>query len=374
MRPATRRAPVRKVLHILGDKSWRPQFKFLGSTKDIIGRREYFEHRHIECVEMLVKGRHDSICLEQLQAMHAAGELDSVDAVMMEHPRYPRSMAWLRQTHPHALQMIRGHNAELIHQVHTAWAFIKSGVGGPAWRRKRARMTLRNAIDRTRFDFVCAHEADYVLAICEWEAKRYWPWVTRADKVLDVPYFVPESYVYQPPDDLQKISRCLCTMSADWTPLAHHAAKVLIDIVKQTPADQVKNWKFMVTGDLGKHRDAYKSLKSGGRVDIAGNVENPFKVMTQSRVLAHLSNLGMGFKTKLLDFISCGGWVLVPQKLYDRQPPEVRPFCIVVDPVSPDGLVKALNAAKQPWPDNSQVNGLLRQRAFAALDEAFGYA
>ncbi len=66
--------------------------------------------------------------------------------------------------------------------------------------------------------------------------------------------------------------------------------------------------------------------------------------------------------------------MLVPQKLYDRQPPEVRPFCIVVDPVSPDGLVKALNAAKQPWPDNSQVNGLLRQRAFAALDEAFGYA
>ena len=66
------RTPVRKVLHILGDKSWKPQFKYLGSTKDIVGRRDYFAARGIECVEMQVKGRHDHICLEMLQAPRPA--------------------------------------------------------------------------------------------------------------------------------------------------------------------------------------------------------------------------------------------------------------------------------------------------------------
>ena len=363
------RGPVRKVLHVLGDKSWKPQFKFLGSTKDIVGRRDYFAWRGIHCVEMQVKGRHDHICLEMLQAM----DLTDVDAVVMEHPRYPKAMNWLKDAHPRIRLMIRGHNAEAIHQLHTAYAFLNSGLSGFKWRFKRARMTLKNLWDRLRFDLACAHLADYVLSISDWEAERYWPVVPRRDKVLIVPYFVPESYVFHPPEDLQKLNRCLCAMSADWTPLAHHAAKVLVELVKQTTPEEVKPWKFAITGDLGKHRDSYKPLKSGGRIDIAGNVDNPFEYMIKSRAMAHLSNLGMGFKTKLLDFVSGGGWLLVPKTLYDRQPQELRPFCIVVDPLTPQSLVAALKKARDPWPDNSTVNDRLRERAFAALDLAFGY-
>jgi hypothetical protein len=364
------RKPVKKVLHVLGDKSWKPEYKYLGSTKDIVGRRDYFAERGIECVELQVKGRHDSVCLELLQGM----DLKSFDAVLMEHPRYPKSMAYLRKAYPDLLLMIRGHNAELIHQVHTAWAYLNSGVGGSKWRWKRTRITLKNVWDRFRFDVTCARQADYVLAIADWEAKRYWPLFVDRNKILTAPYFVPDSYVVQPPPDLHKVSRVLCTMSADWTPLAHHAAKVMVELVKATPQEQVKNWKFAITGDLGKHRDSYKSLKSGGRINVMGNVANPFEVMMQSRVLAHLSNLGMGFKTKLLDFVNGGGWVLMPKTLYGRQPEEIRPFCIVVDPLTPEGLVKALNAAKAPWPDNQDVNNRLRRRAFAAMDQAFGQA
>lgn len=363
------RGPVRKVLHILGDKSWKPQFKYLGSTKDIVGRRDYFAARGIECVEMQVKGRHDHICLEMLKAM----DLSDIDAVIMEHPRYPRAMGWLREEHPRIRLMIRGHNAEAIHQLHTAYAFLTSGLSGWKWRLKRARMTLKNLWDRLRFDFASAHMADYVLSISDWESKHYWPVVTRGEKVVDVPYFVPESYVFHPPADLQKTNRCVCAMSADWTPLAHHAARVLVELVKKTTPEQVKPWKFAITGDLGKHRDSYKPLKSGGRIDIAGNVDNPFEYMVKSRAMAHLSNLGMGFKTKLLDFVSGGGWLLVPRKLYERQPEELKPFCIVVDPLTPEKLVEALRKAREPWPDNSHINDRLRERAFAGMDKAFGY-
>ena len=366
--------PVRKVLHVLGDKSWRPQFKYLGSTKDIVGRRDYFASRGIQCVEMQVKGRHDHICLEMLQQMDLAGELAGIDAVVMEHPRYPRAMRWLGENHPRIRLMIRGHNAEAIHQLHTAYAFMASGLSGFRWRWKRARVALNNLWDRFRFDLVCGHRADYILAIADWEVEHYWPLMTRRDKVLGVPYFVPESYEFTAPPELAKVTRCLCAMSADWTPLAHHAAKVMVELLMQTTPEQTKGWKFSITGDLGKHRDSYKPLKQSGRVDITGNVDNPFEYMYRSRAMAHLSNLGMGFKTKLLDFVSCGGWLIVQKKLYDRQPKELQPFCLVVDPLTPESFLEALKKAKEPWPDNSRVNDDLRERAFATLDIAFGHS
>ena len=95
---------VNKVLHVLGDKSWKPQYKYLGSTKDIVGRRDYFEARGIECVELLVKGRQDVHCLAALKAL----DLSDIDAVLMEHPRYPKAMSYLRKTYPDMIQMIRG--------------------------------------------------------------------------------------------------------------------------------------------------------------------------------------------------------------------------------------------------------------------------
>jgi hypothetical protein len=364
------RPPAKKVLHVLGDKSWRPEYKFLGSTKDIVGRRDYFAARGIECVEMLVKGRHDYICLEQMRAMNLSG----FDAVIMEHPRYPDTMRYLRATYPDLRLIIRGHNAELIHQVHTAWAYWKSGLSGWRWRLKRVRMSLKNALDRLSFDIACARLADHVLAIADWEARHYWPWITRRDKVLTAPYFLPEEYLIAAGPEAEKIKRCVCAMSADWSPLAHHAAKTMVDLVKAMPPERVKGWKFTIIGDLGKHRDAYKPLKSGGRVSVAGNLANPFEMTMKSRALAHLSNLGMGFKTKLLDFIYGGGWVLIPKTLYGRQPDEIRPFCIVVDPLTPKGFAKALKAAERPWPSSEGINERLRERAFAALDKALGFA
>ncbi len=45
----------------------------------------------------------------------------------------------------------------------------------------------------------------------------------------------------------------------------------------------------------------------------------------------------------------------------------------MVDPLTPESFLAALKKAKEPWPDNSRVNDDLRQRAFAALDVAFGH-
>ena len=364
-----RRKPAKTVLHVLGERSWEPQFRFLGSTKDILGRRQYFAERGIECRELAVKSRDDDLCLKLLSGM----DLDGVDAVLMEHPRYPKSLAWLKQTRPDIVRMIRGHNAELIHQLHVTQAYRICGVGTEAWRAHRISKSLKNARSRLEFDYACARLSDHVLAISDWEARWYWPFVGGLGKVLTSPYFLPDDCVVTPLPESERARRCICLMSADWSPLAQHAAKALIDLVKRTPPSLLDGWEFMVTGDLPPDGGA-EIFDSGGRVRITGRLENPFDVMVQSRALAHLSNLGMGFKTKLLDFVQCGGWVLLPRRLYGRQPRELRPFCIVVDPSSPESLARALKKAATPWPDAGDVNGSLRRRAYRALDNAFGYA
>ena len=361
--------PVKKVLHVLGDKSWKPQARYLGSTKDIVGRRDYFRARGIECVELLLTGHQDHICLEMLQGI----DLRGIDAAVMEPPRYPKAMKWLRGTHPHIRQMIRGHNAELIHQLHTSWAYLKSGLAGLVWRSKHAGMSARNAVRRLSFDVACARQADHVLAITDWEAAHYWSKIVSRKKILTAPYFLPASYL-EPRSETPKVHWVICAMSAAWSPLAHDAAKVLVRLVDATPTRDLGGWKFMVTGDLGEHEPHYQAMQASGRVTITGNLASPFEKTKNATVLAHLSSLGMGFKTKLLDFVHYGGWILMPGKLYSRQPAEIRPFCIVVDALSPEGLTKALRKAKEPWPDPSGVNDRLRERAFRAMDLAFGYA
>jgi hypothetical protein len=83
-----------------------------------------------------------------------------------------------------------------------------------------------------------------------------------------------------------------------------------------------------------------------------------------------LSDLGYGFKTKILEAIMAKTYVLLPGKLYDRLPLEMRPFCRVVDPKSADSFLEALEACRQPFPPGDP-NEVMRNQAYDSLDEIF---
>jgi hypothetical protein len=359
--------PVTRVLHLLSEKAGRPENEYLGPTKDLAGRREYFEARGIERAELRLAGARDDVCLDRLRGT----DLGGIQAVLMEHPRYPKAMAWLGRTHPRIRQIVRGHNAELLHQLHTVLAYLTCGLGGPGWRARRAVAAARNALRRVSLDIACARRADYVLAVSDWEAEHYWPRIAPRRATLTVPYFLPEGY-REPLSETPKASRVVCVMSAAWNPLGHDAARALVRLANAMP--DVGDWTFVVTGDLGEHQPAYAAMQASGRVTFTSRLANPFAATRNARVLAHLSNLGMGFKTKFLDFVHYGGWILMPRKLYWRQPAELRPHCIVVDPLSPDAFTRALGKAGASWPDPSCVTERLRERAFRAMDIAFGHA
>src|SRR5262249_39765713 len=154
-------------------------------------------------------------------------DLDGIEAVLMEHPRYPKTMTWLQRAHPRIKQIVRGHNAELIHQLHTVRAYLTSGLAGPGWRARRALAAVKNAPSRLGLDIACARRADYVLAVSDWEAEHYWSRIAPKTETLPAPYFLPEGYL-EPPSQTPKAARVICVMSAAWSPIGHDAALALV--------------------------------------------------------------------------------------------------------------------------------------------------
>jgi hypothetical protein len=158
-----------------------------------------------------------------------------------------------------------------------------------------------------------------------------------------------------------KENLCVCMMSTIPGPFLFDAAKNLSDLVFALDGDH-DQWKFAVTGDISSWPIALSS-----RIKMTGFLDNPVRILAESRALALLSDYGYGFKTKILDAIVCKSYVLVTKKLYERLPDGLRPFCIPVDTNSVDSFKNALNRCLLPYPDGDP-NESLRDEAFSALD------
>ena len=132
------------------------------------------------------------------------------------------------------------------------------------------------------------------------------------------------------------------------------------------------SWRFALTGST-RVADRWKAVtethvRVDERIERLGYLEDPFELLGRARAVALLSDLGFGFKTKILDAIESGCWVLTTRRLRRRLPEEVRPWCLEVDPDCGHSFRAALDRALQPVP-GGQPNAELRKRAFQVLDD-----
>jgi hypothetical protein len=135
-------------------------------------------------------------------------------------------------------------------------------------------------------------------------------------------------------------------------------------LVAALPVSVLHDWRFITTGAV-----LHEIQTNCRQVENVGSVNNLFEVLSESRAVAIPSALGRGFKTKILDAIACGAWVLLPSKLYQRLPDPVRPFCIVLSDKS-SALYEAIRELQQrEWP-KQDANETLRSLAFAAMDSS----
>jgi SAM-dependent methyltransferase len=203
-----------------------------------------------------------------------------------------------------------------------------------------------------------------MLPICQWEADHYWGQLTAAEKVLTVPYFLPARFVEKIPTRPRRnlLLFAMGTGSA-MSPLLYDAGCNAVELVKALPAALAAEWDFRITGNL-RPPDVLGPL---GRLKPTGFVASPLPLLAEARAVAIPSDLGLGFKTKILEAILAGCWVLVTGEVHDRLPHAIRPWCLAVDPHDPAGFAEALRRCVT-LPPAGDPNGLLREEAFRTLD------
>lgn len=356
----------KRILHIVPDSITKTKKLYVGSTKDIRSRTEYFIDRQYFFEELIVYNRSDLALLRMLKGL----DLSSYDVIFFEFALYPLSMIYARIKYPSIKQVVRSINADFYHFMHHYFASLLY----PAtifYTRKNfldflSFYWIRYAIKRLFLDFICAQIGDVVFSIVEWEKEKYWRYIAKSEKVKNLPYYLPQSY-YQEVEQVPKKNQCVCLMSTTEgvIPLLRDAATRFSENVDGL-GELLPDWKFFVTGNLSRSK-----IKMIDRVEVSGLLETPFPLLAESRCMALLSNLGYGFKTKILDAIQSKCYILVLSGLYARLPDEVKPYCIVVDEKSPNSFVSALEQSKMPFPDGDP-NQLFKKKAWFILDQVLG--
>ena len=340
-----------RIFHVFKDIVKDPRQVYLGSTKDIKSRMDFFQTFGLSYDELTVDQDNDPD-RATLDAL-ADRALGRYATVIFEHSLFPRSIQYLKNSHPRLNVLFRGHNAEFYHRLHYALGAVKYTSLGEAIKWLKASLT------KYREDSLCAHHADLVLSINAWESANYWPKFTETRKIITAPFYLTDFYLDEIRRKKQpKKNRCVCLMSTFIGPFLYDALHHFQKFVGST-RNRLPDWDFTATGAIPK-----KWRKRQTHMNYVGLVRSPLDILSESRAMCILSDLGYGFKTKIIEAIMCGCYVIVPEKLFGRLPQEVRPFCKVVNLKNPATFSDALNATQQPFPD-FDPNAMLKKTAFA---------
>jgi SAM-dependent methyltransferase len=348
------------ILHVVPDSINNMGKGFVGSTKDVLGRAEYFAERGHRVRQFVSPGRSD----DETLAMLREADLGDCRAAVFEYEMYVHSLDFLKRKHPGVRRVVRAHNANLPHFVDQFRGRLRMLQENQGADLSQATESIHLALARFRLDGECAVLADAILPICQWEANHYWGQLTAAEKVVNVPYFVPRTLLSQIPTRPRR-NAVLVAMGtgAAMAPLLYDAGRNAVELVNALSADVAAAWDFRITGNL-KPPDVLGPL---GRLKSTGLLTSPLPLLAEARAVVIPSDLGMGFKTKVLEAILAGCWVLVTEEVHGRLPEALHPWCLAMDPRSPERFAEILRRCADP-PPPGDPNAVLRDEAFCGLD------
>ena len=353
------------VLHIVPHSFSAPDFRYHGSTKDFAGRPQYFRDREVGFDTF-----HHRKNVDTLKSKLTALELADYTHIIFDGSFTDHDWHYVKTRWPNAKLILRSHNLELPHRKDTCRALAAAAATDDLVRQSEdKRDAHRNRRIFFERDVAAAKYAHVILSIEGIKpSARYWSRLGFQGEVLEAPYFLPEGYVEEINAKLDEAgprrSWVVCVMSAQPGPLTYHALMRFHKAVKSLGERKV-NWRFRATG---RHFWVKNHADFSTRVKPLGIVDDLMGLLTVSRAVAVLSELGRGFKTKILEAILCGDWILVNATVFSRLPEVVKPYCLVVDLESPFGFDEALERIqRKQWP-GGDPNAVLQEQNYAALE------
>jgi glycosyltransferase involved in cell wall biosynthesis len=260
--------------------------------------------------------------------------------------------------------MVRAHNAEFLHWLDHALGWLLHGY--PVLALKH----LIRAFQKLYQDWLCSRRADSVLAITQWEIDNYWSYLTSPKKIFYVPYHSPAKVIDSPAVNFvtrENILICMLAKNVSSSSLLIDAREKFVSLVKKIGA-RLPEWRFVITGPINGVQVVESRIERMGFVDDIGHI------LQRAKAVAVLSNLGFGFKTKIIEAIEFGCIVLVQDVLYKRLPDELRSSCMIVDISDISSITNALNNINlyQDFSGNGVImNNKLKIQMYSKLDEFF---
>jgi hypothetical protein len=316
-----------RLLHVVPKSFLSEQHRYLGSTKDIAGRVQYFQDRDLRS-DLLA---HDKTA-ETILSVLGSVNLSAYTHVLVEKANYKTVFRYLRREAPGAKIIFRAHNAETLHRVD----YVRACLAPP--RTRSVAEVVQNISNVLRYggrDLSVVWHTDHVLSISQWDTEHYWRYLAPKTRTTTAPFFLPRRYVRE----------------------------------TQTGLYENAGWRFVVSGARTKRMPNaadFKALRIQRR-----NVETPYELFGPARATLIASDFGYGFKTKILEAIACEAFVICTAGLYRRLPQELLPYCIRFDPRSPETFLDALNQTENDFPPDNP-NDLLQASAYREMDRLFG--
>ena len=176
-----------QLLHIIGHQNNKSATVDLGSSKDILARRNTLKRNRINYKFVSIFQRNDNLCLKTISEKDV---LKDVTHILFEHNRYPKSQKWLKKNYPHIKILLRAHNAECFHEFHKLIAEQMLVVGTSILRRLKLIFIRSLKIIKIFYlDFFSANRCDYLLSCTDYEIDLYWQRICFKSRCISVNTF-----------------------------------------------------------------------------------------------------------------------------------------------------------------------------------------
>lgn len=331
------------LLQITGKIHTNKKNKDLGSTKDMRARASFLKKNGCRVSTIGIESRSDSICLNTLKDMR----LQSFTHILFEHNRYPKSQIWLRNNYPEIKIIVRTHNAEFPHSIDKIKAIIKQPFDKGIKRKlKEIIKNFLRTIKILYLDVKTANHCDNIISCSSYETKNYWSVISRKNNCVTVGTFSELDALYS--SDEEKTNDAVLKVCMVGGSVANHfndlsLANYFKHLISMTAKTQ-NSFVFLYSGKYNIFPDITIPLCKPVRQNISIHA-----LMNSYDVLVVCTDLGRGIKTKILDAMACGKYVLIPNKLMKRLDPLLMDKCISYDG-SDEGFERALISLRKSPP------------------------
>ena len=412
---------MRKVLFLLPSerKINYPEFFYLGSTKDINSRLNFFKEKN--CAIFFLSPLRSLFSFIKNSRKFKKKDFDHI---IVEHS--PSILVQIFIFFKFGKVIYRSHNAEAYHRFDIFQSYFDLYRHKIPFKRIRRlkflnyytahKILIKFFLDIFRFlirDLFTAVVARKIIANCQWERDNYWSKFISKKKCYYATPYLTKDYL----DKIKFYKNIILNKKSDIviipgsshpSPIAYHQTLCFINFLAEAikkKSNIISKYKFVLTGrqsyeqllflkkkiDVSKlniylylDKDILGSKVYFNYIDYLKikipdlkilnkkNYNSFYKLLACSKFSLILSNKGYGFKNKSLEILTLKSKLIVPEKLYNRLPRQLKNAVISTKENNFNQIERhLLNDNNNSFNEENNINEMIKKDSYKQYENIF---